>query len=84
MLYRMFCLTFLVPALALAGEDKGLAAPVAPADIWWDIGQDTASKATASTPRSATTCRPSEPVRGPDWDCPVERDQVLRRHSDSG
>jgi hypothetical protein len=43
MLHRLVCLTFLLPAVALAAEDTG---PKPPPwhliDIWWDIGQDTA------------------------------------------
>ena len=43
MLHRLFFVTLLLPALALAAEDNG---PKPPPwhliDIWWDIGQDTA------------------------------------------
>ncbi len=43
MLHRLFCLTFLFPAAALAADDSGLKPPPWHLiDIWWDIGQDTA------------------------------------------
>jgi hypothetical protein len=43
MLHRLFFVSFLLPALAVAAEDAG---PKPPPwhllDIWWDIGRDTA------------------------------------------
>jgi hypothetical protein len=43
MLHRLFYLTLLLSALALAAEDNGLKPPPWHIiDIWWDIGQETA------------------------------------------
>ena len=89
MLYRVILLMLLLlalfPVLVLAEEDPGLQPPPWHLiDIWWDIGKDAPFESYSIDATISDDVPPTVNLYVANRHCRVERDEVLRRHPDSG